>query len=118
MKTNRKFVDVKLRLKPLSVEEAEDILVGLEERIRSFLVKKLRRRLDELDIIVKADYEGGELTVNVDVRVVGRVIAPLSYDEVVAEAIDEAARWLEAKLRSRLDSREEYGAREASEESS
>ncbi len=101
-------VDVGLQEAPLTPEELERLLTGFEERIRRALRRRLGRRLEELEILVEAVLlEGGRgLRVRVDARARGRQIAPLSYDEVLAEAIDEAARWLEEALRSRRDAGE------------
>ena len=83
----------------LTEERLAELLSGFEERIREHLRQRLRRRIDEFDIVVKGEYDGEKLDVLVDVRVVGRVIAPISYEEVLAEAIEEAGRWLEDQLR-------------------
>ncbi len=99
----KRVVDIGLRLSGIDEAVLEELLVGFEERIRRGIEERVGRRLDEMEIIVEADYGGGgELTVKVDVRVTGRLIAPLSYDEVVAEAIEEAAEWLERQLRARV----------------
>ena len=103
----RRIVNVGLAEKPIDMEELEELLTIFEEKLRSRIEEALGRRLEELDLVVKADVEeGGLLSVNVDVRATGRFIAPLSYDEVLAEAIDEAAKWLEERLRSRRASGE------------
>ena len=83
----------------LSEELLGELLSGFEERIREHLRRRLRRRIDEFDIVVRGEYDGEKLDVLVDVRVVGKVIAPISYEEVLAEAIEEAGRWLEEQLR-------------------
>ncbi len=95
---------VGLDRKPLSEEEAEQLLLEFESKLREYLEERLGRRLESLDVIVEGELspDGREFRVSVDVRATGRLIAPLSYDEVVAEAIDAAARWLERKLRSRV----------------
>jgi ribosome-associated translation inhibitor RaiA len=97
-------VRVGLEFKPLTLEEVEELLSGFEQVLRESLEEKLGRRLESLDVIVEAELspDGKELNLSVDVRATGRLIAPLSYDEVVAEAIDAAARWLERKLRARM----------------
>ncbi len=98
-----RVVEIGFSRHPLSLDELEELLVEFEERIRSSIRKKLKRRIDELEIVVEADIASdGTLTVRVDTRVTGRFIAPYSYDEVVAEAIDEAASWLEERLRERV----------------
>jgi len=99
-----RVIDVGLSRKPLTPEEVEDLLLGFERVLREFLEERLGRRLEHLDITVEAEVspDGKSLRVAVDVRATGRLIAPLSYDEVVAEAIDAAARWLEHRLRSRV----------------
>jgi len=101
-------VDVGLREAPLTPEELEHLLSGFEDRIRRVLRRRLGRRLEELEIVIQAELTGGGrgLRVRVDARARGRQIAPFSYDEVLAEAIDEAARWLEEALRSRRDAAE------------
>jgi len=87
----------------LTSDELEELLLEFEKIIRRDIEQKLRRRLDELEVIVEGEIEeDGKLNVRVDVRATGRVIAPLSYEEVLAEAIEKAARWLEAELRSRV----------------
>lgn len=98
-----RVVSVGLEKKPLSPEELERLLSGVERVIAEALERRLRRRLDEMDVIVEGELSpnGRSLKVYIDVRVTGRLIAPLSYDEVVAEAIDEAGRWLYEQLRSR-----------------
>lgn len=83
----------------LTEETLGALLSGFEERIREYLRRRLRRRIDEFEIVVSGEYDGEKLDVTVDVRVVGRVIAPISYEEVLAEAIEEAGRWLEEQLR-------------------
>ena len=91
----------------LTSEELEELLLEFEKIIRRDIEQKLRRRLDELEVIVEGEIEeDGKLNVRVDVRATGRVIAPLSYEEVLAEAIEKAARWLETELRSRVARRE------------
>jgi len=104
-----RVVSVGLDAKPLTLEEFEELLAGVERIVSTRLEKTLRRRLEELDIIVEGELspDGRSLRVYIDVRVAGRLIAPLSYDEVVAEAIDEAARWLEERLRARVVERED-----------
>jgi hypothetical protein len=94
---------VGLEERPLSEEELVELLEEFEEWLRKGVVKRLRRRLEQLDLVVEAELlEGGRrLRLRVDARAAGRLIAPFSYDEVLAEAIDEAARWLEQRLRSR-----------------
>ena len=96
-------VDVGLGEAPLSPEELEELLEGFEERILSYLRKRLGRRLDELDLVVEASLsEGGRrLSLRVDLRAAGRLIAPFSYDEVLAEAVEEAGGWLQEQLRKR-----------------
>jgi len=88
---------------PLGVEEAAALLEEFEERLWRHLRRRLGRRLEELEVVAGAELlEGGRrLRVWVDARAAGRLIAPFSYDEVLAEAIDEAARWLERRLRER-----------------
>ena len=91
----------------ITPEEFEELLLEFERIVRRGIEQRLRRRLDELEVIVEGEIEeNGKLNVRVDVRASGRVIAPLSYEEVLAEAIEEAARWLEAELRSRVVERE------------
>lgn len=91
----------------IAPEEFEELLLEFERIVRRGIEQRLRRRLDELEVIVEGEIEeNGKLNVRVDVRASGRVIAPLSYEEVLAEAIEEAARWLEAELRSRVVERE------------
>jgi hypothetical protein len=99
-----RIVRVGLESKPLTLEELESLLLGFERVLRETLEDRLGRRLEHLDIVVQADLspDGRELRLSVDVRATGRLIAPLSYDEVVAEAIDAAARWLERRLRARV----------------
>jgi len=91
----------------ITSEELEELLLEFEKLIRKAIWQRLRRRLDELEVVVEGEIEdNGGLNVRVDVRISGRVIAPLSYEEVLAEAIEKAARWLEAELRSRVAKRE------------
>ncbi|BEP18477.1 hypothetical protein PYJP_18290 [Pyrofollis japonicus] len=98
-----KTISVGLEENPINEDELEEILVELEKRIRSVLEDKLRRRLDELEIIISGELRRGgrELDIVVDVKATGRVVAPFSYDEVIAEAIDGAVKWLEERLRMR-----------------
>jgi hypothetical protein len=105
-------VDVGLSEEPLDSEEALALLEMFEERLVRVLRKKLGRRLQDLDLVIEAELdEGGRrLSLRVDLRAAGRLIAPVSYDEVVAEAIDEAARWLQEQLLRRR------GAKGGSEE--
>jgi hypothetical protein len=90
---------------PLSQDELEELLLDVERTVRDHIRKVAGRRVDELDIIVLGDLlDGGtRLRVLVDVRVVGRHIAPLSYDELLAEAIDAASRKLHELLRARRE---------------
>ena len=99
-----RIVRVGLESKPLTVEEAELLLTEFERVLRETLEDRLGRRLEHLDVVVEAELSpnGRELRLSVDVRAAGRLIAPPSYDEVVAEAIDAAARWLERRLRARV----------------
>lgn len=99
-----KTISIGLGEHPLRSEELEEILIGLEKRIREGVEKRLRRRLDELEIVITADLKNGgrELDIAVDVKATGRVVAPLSYDEIVAEAIDEAVEWLAKRLQERV----------------
>jgi len=91
----------------ITSEELEELLLEFEKLIRKAIWQRLRRRLDELEVVVEGEIEdNGGLNVRVDVRISGRVIAPLSYEEVLAEAIEKATRWLEAELRSRVAKRE------------
>lgn len=94
---------VGLEERPLGLEELEALLEGFEERLRRRLRRALGRRLEELELVVEAELaeDGRRLRIRVDARAAGRLIAPFSYDEVLAEAIDEAAEWLERRLRSR-----------------
>jgi len=98
-----RVISVRLEEHPLSDEELEQLLLELERRVRSAIERRLRRRLDELDIVITADLKNGGrgLDLLVDVRAVGRIVAPMSYDEIVAEAIDEAVNWLAETLHSR-----------------
>jgi len=109
----RREAVVGLEERPISVDEVEALLEGFEERIRRYLRRRLGRRLEELEIVVDAELlDGGRrLLLRVDARAAGRLIAPFSYDEVLAEAIDEAARWLERRLRGRRGA--EKGGEEA-----
>ena len=104
-------ISVGLEQRPLGEDELEELLMELEKRIRRKIESRVRRRLDELEIIITADLkkQGRELDLAVDVKATGRVIAPLSYDEIIAEAIDEAVAWLAKRLRER-------GAKRGSEE--
>ncbi len=95
-----RVVEVGLRGARLDEETLTRLLEGVEERIRRVLRERLRRRIDEFEIVVRGEYDGERLDLLVDVRVVGRVIGPLSYEEVIAEAVEEAGRWLEEQLRS------------------
>ncbi|RUM46803.1 MAG: hypothetical protein DSY37_04395 [Hyperthermus sp.] len=99
----RRVVDVGLSCKPLSVDELEALLEGVEERVRGVLRRILGRRLTGFEITVEGRLygDGKGLTVSVEVFAEGRQIAPISYEELVAEAIDEAARWLYERLRQR-----------------
>jgi len=96
-------VDVGLGERPLTPEELEELLEGFERRLLRALRRRLGRRLEELDVVVEAELspDGRSLRVRVDARAAGRLIAPLSYDEVLAEAIDEAGRWLQERLLQR-----------------
>ena len=96
-------VRVGLSERPLGEEELALLLEGFEERLRRAVARRLGRRLEELEVLVDAVLEDGgrRLRVRVEARAAGRLIAPFSYDEVLAEAIDEAARWLEQRLRER-----------------
>ncbi len=98
-----KTISVGLEHSPLSEDELEEILVELEKHIRREIENRVKRRLDELEIIITADLkkQGRELDLAVDVKATGRVIAPLSYDEIIAEAINEAVTWLAKRLRER-----------------
>ncbi|ABM80436.1 hypothetical protein [Hyperthermus butylicus] len=111
-----RVIDVGLGKKPLSLEELEEILGEVERMLSRELEERLGRRLEELDIVVEGvlSPDGRNLQILIDVRATGRLIAPLSYDEVVAEAIDAAAKWLERRLRSRLAKGEGGGAARAS----
>jgi hypothetical protein len=103
----RRVVDIGLRGVRLSAEEVEELISVFEERVRRRIEEVAGRRIDELEVVVEAEYAGSEgLSLRVDVRVTGRLIAPLSYDELVAEAIEEAAAWLERELRARVAKRE------------
>lgn len=106
-----KTISVGLEHSPLSEDELEELLVELEKHIRRGIENRVKRRLDELEIVITADLkkQGRELDLAVDVKATGRVIAPLSYDEIIAEAIDEAVAWLAKRLRER-------GAKRGSEE--
>jgi len=87
----------------VSEELLEELLAGFEEVLRRSITERLKRRLRELDIIVQGEIEeDGTLRVRVDVSARGLPIPPLSYDEVLAEAIKEAERWLESELRARV----------------
>lgn len=95
-----RVVEVGLSERPLSVEELEELLVGFERRVLGFLRRRLGRRLEDLELVVDAELspDGRRLSLRVEARAVGRLIAPLSYDEVLAEAIEEAGRWLQERL--------------------
>ncbi|ALL02031.1 hypothetical protein Pyrde_1988 [Pyrodictium delaneyi] len=114
-----RIVSVGLEEKPLTPEELEKLLAGVERIVSKHLERVLRRRLEELDLIVEGELspDGKSLRINIDVRVTGRLIAPLSYDEVVAEAIDEAARWLEEQLRARMAQEKDGGDAKSSRRS-
>ncbi len=107
-----RVVEVGLAERPLDPAKLEELLVGFEERLRKGVERRLRRRLRSMSILVKAELlEGGRrLQLWVEAEAAGRLIAPFSYEEVLAEAIDEAARWLEERLRARRD---EAAGREA-----
>lgn len=94
-----RVIEVGLSARRVSEEELAALLEEFEERIRSHLRRRLRRRIDEFDIVVLGHYHDGVLDLTVDVRVVGKSIGPLSYEEVIAEAIEEAGQWLESRLR-------------------
>ncbi len=94
-----RVIEVGLRGRRIGEEELTQLLEGFEKRIRSYLRSRLRRRIDEFSIIVSGTYREGGLDLTVDVRVVGKSIGPLSYEEVIAEAIEEAGKWLEGRLR-------------------
>ncbi len=85
------------KIEPSTLEE---LLVEFEERIRKAIVSKTKRRLESLDILIKATYKDRkELLIEVDIRAGGKLIAPLSYDELLAEALSEAGAWLEREIR-------------------
>ena len=95
-----RVVEIGFSKRPIPLDQLEDLLVEFEERIRKYLRSRVGRRIDELDIIVEADISGDNtLTIKVDARVTGRFIAPYTYDEILAEAIEEAGKWLEEQLR-------------------
>ncbi len=99
----KRVVELGLRGVRLSEEELEELLAEFEERVRGFIEERAGKRVDELEVVIEGEYrEGVGLDVRVDVRVTGRLIAPYTYDELVAEAIEEAARWLERRLRARV----------------
>ena len=103
--TMPKYVKIGFSEKPIPLDELEPLLTEFEERIRRYIRSKVGRRIDELEIIVEASIdEDNTLTVKVDASITGRFIAPYSYDEVLAEAIEEAGNWLESKLRQLLSS--------------
>ena len=104
----RKPVRVGLGENPLTPGELEEILAGFEQVLVRTLRRLLGRRLDYYHLIVEAQLspDGRSLEVSVDLTAAGRQIAPASYEEVLAEAIDEAARWLEARLRERRGGQE------------
>ena len=87
----------------MSPDELEELLAGFEERLLAHLGRRLGRRLRGLSVIVGASLEDGgrRLELRVEVSAEGRQIAPLSYEELLAEAIEEAAGWLEARLKKR-----------------
>jgi ribosome-associated translation inhibitor RaiA len=99
----RKYAEVGLSEKPLTLEELESLLVMFESRILDYIRRRLGRRVEDLDLVINAELseEGRVLRLTVDVRASGRQIAPISYDEVLAEAIEDAARQLESELKKR-----------------
>ncbi|WP_167827764.1 hypothetical protein [Pyrolobus fumarii] len=105
-----RVINVGLERIKLNEDILAELMAGVEERIRSYLRRKLRRRVDEFEIIVRGEYKGDELDVLVDVRVVGKAIGPISYEEVIAEAIEEAGRWLEERLRALRGGAEREGS--------
>ncbi len=88
---------------PFTTDELEALGVKLEEVIRFKLREKLRRRIEDLFITINliTEEHGRKLSVKIDVFVSGKQIAPLTYDEIVAEAISEATKWLADYLRDR-----------------
>ena len=102
----RKYTEVGLSEKPLTLEELESLLVIFESRILSYIRRRLGRRVEDLGLVINAELseEGRVLRLTVDVRASGRQIAPISYDEVLAEAIEDAARKLESELKKRRGS--------------
>ena len=94
---------------PINTDELEILGVKLEEIIRLKLRKKLRRRVEDLFITINlvTEEHGRKLSVRIDVYVSGKQIAPLTYDEVVAEAISEATKWLADYLRNRCREKNE-----------
>ncbi len=99
----KKYAEVGLSKRPLTLEELEDLLVMFESRILGYIRKKLGRRVEDLDLVINAELfeEGRVLRLTVNIRALGRQIAPISYDEVLAEAIEDAAKYLESELKKR-----------------
>ncbi len=101
----RRVVELGVRGR-IGEEELEELLSGFEEVLRRGVTERLRRRLRELDILVEGEVaEDGTLRVRVDVSARGLPVPPLTYDEVLAEAIREAEGWLESELRARVAGR-------------
>ena len=98
----RKYVEIGLQDK-IDSGMLEEVLSGFEDRIRGFIESKARRRIDELELVIDAEYTSSSgLVIRVDAKISGRLIAPLSYDELLAEALDYAGEWLEEELRRRV----------------
>ena len=69
----------------------------MEEEIRRYILKRIGRRLDNFDIIVKIE-ASDMLRISVDVGVVGR--GRFEYDILLDEAIKEAYSKVEEVLRN------------------
>ncbi len=93
-----RIIELGLNLKEFSINSLQEIAEIVENTVREYISQKLGRRLDQLNVIVKAEISD-VLRVTVDVEVIGRSKGQLNFDVLVEEAIKEAYSRIEEVLK-------------------
>ncbi len=94
-----KHIEIGVSDVEFSEEELVEIAEAAEQAAHSRLRRAGRRVRDTLVTVDVRKTENNTIQLTVDVSASGYSLGPLSYDELVEEAVDEALRAAEEKLR-------------------
>lgn len=107
MASKKRVTVLNLDVSKLDMEALEEIGLAIEDRIRELLDKMMPvSRSYDADIIVYIERKGGEVTISLDIGIMGDLGDVIDYDAVIQRVIREVSKYIEELLRERAGKRD------------